>query len=401
MDRNLSLREVPTPLGRGLGALRRLSLAPGWLSKSTPAELSEQARSFQASPPPIDGPFEDMDRQGASVSSDTESETYSQFKAIGESCGLSGVELARFVAEECRKGSNPSSTLDQATSIRSPSINVIVPSQPKVRKFWGQPSVDKDFTVEDFIESVNTLVLSQGRDEQQRVRTVLSYLEGEARREVKSCGTPCNTIQDLYAVLRKAFGDTRTLPTVYREFATVRQGPRQTVREFANEVYLRFAVVQDKQRTLNRNVSTQEVLIDQFCEGVRDRTLAMELLKMTKTGKQSFAALRDFAIEWERVVSLTSPEKATRVHQTQAVEAPQTVELKKENEELRKKLDAQSQKFERKNSGKGSRSSVNFEFTKDGKPICAKCGEAGHVQRFCPQKSASSPSIPLNGNPSV
>ena len=329
----------------------------------------------------------------------------SQYKALGEECGLKGLELAEFAATQVRQQTMGMDFSRGTPSVPTP-IKVVIPPSQKVRKFWGQANLDKDYTVEDFIESIDSLVLGQGGDEDARVRTVLSHLEGEARREVKSCGTVCNAVKDIYSVLRKAFGDTRSLPSAYREFATLSQGHRQTVREFANELYLRFAVVQTKQREQRREVSTSEVLTDQFCEGVRDRTLAMELLKMVRGGKSSFSELRDFAIEWEHIITPSAGSKSAGVHQVQLggdagvkqldsrlddierrmsqlrVPAPDRAKAKQGNEEQRDRY----------------RKTNNYRYASDGRPICAYCGETGHIRWYCQSRSKQ---VPLNPDPSA
>jgi hypothetical protein len=314
----------------------------------------------------------------------------------------------------------------------TPNITVVAPKQRKIRKFHGEASVDRDYSVEDFIEEVSWVIEQEGGDS---MRTVMTNVEGQAKRELRACARHCSSVEDYYQVLRDAFGDHRTLPQLLEDFAGRKQMHREGVREYANDMAEKFHSLVAKQKRDKVAVSGEEMLIEHFCEGLRDRALVLDLKRQLRAGIKGFHKIRKLALEWEEI---KFPNKGVRPNATvETVKDEQSVvleNLQKSNmqmaaqlQELTNKLESLSKKgeslsresqqgFEQtahtgertdqsarlaagsrtpQRGGRGGHR-FDFQFTHDGRPICVKCGQAGHIQRNCRGVVDRSQ---LNGNP--
>jgi len=281
--------------------------------------------------------------------------------------------------------------------VDSPTIQVINTPPRKIRKFRGD---ERDYEVEEFIERVEQVL----EDEKDQLRFLLDHVEGPARRELKTCGVSCSTVRDVFSILRSAFGDSRSLPTVTRLFMERVQGQSESVREFATEIFELFTDVQRKQQEMGRTVLQAEALCDQFVDGLRDRGLVWELKGLSRSEEDfDFSKLRIRALEWESIHGVFSKRRADS--KVVAAGDSEVRQLKLQVEELQRKLRDSLKAVPNQNAGDapaGGRSSVKFQWTKEGAPICTHCGKAGHIRRFCRQANGTSEVLePLNGNPSV
>ena len=281
--------------------------------------------------------------------------------------------------------------------------------EKKLKVFRGE-GADRE-EVEEFIEGVKLHIEGRNWTPEEEGRFVLSHLEGEARREVRTCGVQWRTAGDLFRILRAAFGEDRTIPALFSAFAERRQGVREGIRTYFNDVYDRFQKVVKKQEEMGRTKTSEEVLVDYLLDGLRDRNLAVELKRQLSGRNLLFSQLREIAIDWETMQqpSRRTAKSACEVGAVQVEEEGKRVaELEKEVRKLKLQLEGKSLANTSSSgpahstqqastgprnvrTGPGSR----FQFAADGKPICARCGKAGHVQRFCPKPRQ------LNGNPSV
>lgn len=285
----------------------------------------------------------------------------------------------------------------------------------KLRSFWGEGGD----SIEDFIEEAKLLIEGRNWSPQEEGRFVMSHLEGEARREIKACGKGWDTAEDLFKILRSAFGESRSIPALFSAFAERKQSGKEGVRSYCTDLYERFSRLVKRQVELGRTITSEEVLIDYFIEGLVDRTLVMEIRRHIATRNLTFAELREIAMDWE-VIQRPGSKKAFKppcdVEAIEIVNNDQRVaELEAELKKLRRLV---SEKFNgdtpsegqsgtrdpnRGHSGAPNQGTVGFnhtkfKFTSDGRPICAHCLAPGHVQRFCPKRRNTN--RPLNGNPS-
>jgi len=232
----------------------------------------------------------------------------------------------------------------------------------KIKKFTGN---DGEYSVEEFIREI------KGEGD---VNFIIDHLEGEAKKEVRCCGTRCDNTDTVFQILLDAFGDKRKLPTLMAAFADRRQGSRETVRSYANDLHAKFKLVRGKQAVSGRSVSQEDLLIDHFVEGIHDRSLVLDLRRQMAKGVQTFSELRKLAVEWEEVQA-----PVRRV--TASVVTSERDEVAKLREEINILKKSQPQKYQ------------------DRKIICFRCGETGHISKYCRNQRIQK--VGLNGKPTV
>ncbi|XP_070174561.1 uncharacterized protein [Littorina saxatilis] len=267
-------------------------------------------------------------------------------------------------------------------SSTSPNLTVIVPTPRKVRRFSGE---DSAYTVDEFISSVSRAIPR----EEDSVQFVLEHLEGAARREVRSCGQNIESLIVLFSVLRAAFGDDRTLPEITRSFASRVQGPQEGIREYSCALSDLFSDLQKKEKSAGRPVSSQEVLNDQFIEGLQDKNLVWELRCLRRDRQLDYAKLRVRALEWESLhKGKGRPRVSSHMAATDSADS-EFQSLKAEIHRLKKMLEEQAKSsrigggdVDERSRGRGQ---TKFRWTDSGQPICFKCKQPGHMQGSCPK----------------
>ena len=301
-------------------------------------------------------------------------------------------------------------------------VSVVIPPRKKIKKFCGDEN--KDYGVEDFIDEV-TAAIPTLSEQESPTSFVMSHLEAAAKREVKTCGVPWTKVEDIFAILREAFGDRRALSTVLRSFTERVQGKDEGIRAYASDLFERFKALKDKQKELDRPVSDESVLCDQFSEGLREKALVWELKRMK--GNVSFALLRRAALEWETVhetwKSSGKPRNKVEVSEVGSVGGGQgspanvpagptpfargqprlgdTVNRVGCPPPMGTQSGSQPQHVcweDRRHRPWRLRGSEHFEWTSDHRPICAGCKGIGHTRRYCEKRTPRTPS--LNDNPS-
>lgn len=284
-------------------------------------------------------------------------------------------------------------------SMEKPQITVVVPPQKRIHRFSG---TDRNISVDDFISEMQAEI----KNERDSLKFVLDHLDGAAKKEVRTCGVHLSSVETVFTILRAAFGDQRSLPAITRTFMERVQEPQEDVRQYASDVFDLFSSVQKKQKELGRPVQDEEVLCDQFVEGLRDRDLVWELRGFMRSHTILFADLRQRAIEYEQ--NQCSRRKTSRadVREMTLTEEDELKRLRLQVEKLAQMVKMTSTTNSTETVGQkttgSSRTNRRVGWTDDNrKPICFHCQQAGHFQRDCPthKTSQNKQNDPLNGNP--
>ena len=301
---------------------------------------------------------------------------------------------------------------EQAMRAMSSNVNksyVYVPRERQITPFSGDPAKDGR-SVEEFIEEVARVVRARGQNTGDQIDFVLSLLRGSALEEVRLCtGGEPDDVSELFTLLREAFAEKRTVAQLLQAFYGRRQRENETLQEYSHALsqVLRLAL---KQRT--DAVSDARVAVrDQFIEGVRDVSLKRELRRMVRDRPRcTLLEVREEAIAWS-----LEDQRDTKVAQTKQVVCDSirkeglgtgTLQEKPEVslEDIVKMVSEQSKAIgeltialkegmgqkDRTYRDWGGRPRPKPQFTDDGKPICFKCKEPGHISRECPQRKAGS-----------
>lgn len=298
-----------------------------------------------------------------------------------------------------------------------------------VAKFSGEKG-----TVEfnQWQAQVESFLRAQALQPRQKVDFMLSALGGQAHREAMLLPQATrDSDQGILRALAAKYGDHRSSETLQVEYFNCRQAEGEIVEDFT----LRLRECFDRWRRSEPDYMGEEdgMLRSQFARGLREGPVKRELQRhLRRNPRASFSDVHSEARSLERE-ELGSPGKVMACQaRTTPVTQPPTpdelplaslqqlkdslrAELKQElhdqvallgktiADELRSQLQlpqrdsgpARGQPASgpasaprRRTDNRGPRS---YQWDEQGRPICQDCGEAGHIQRYCPRRSASQP----------
>lgn len=236
--------------------------------------------------------------------------------------------------------------------------------------------------------------------EAQKVSALINNLDGEAKREVLALSVAQRTTaEQILLFLKNSYGDIVPLATLRAQFFTRKQRTDENVRQFA------LALQELSNRLENRNDSTivGDVLRDQFILGLCDAGLRRELRGMVRAVPgSSFVEVKQEAIlraeefgEVRQAVAATVQLKSVPDTSKLVEEIKQEVflqlrgeikdmvagminEVREGVQTLRPNSDNARPRYEFR---RGQRSSDQFDH--QGRPICRRCKQVGHIERRC------------------
>lgn len=236
--------------------------------------------------------------------------------------------------------------------------------------------------------------------EVQKVSALISNLDGEAKREVLALPiAQRTTAEQMLSFLKSIYGDIVPLATLCAQFFTRKQRTDENVRQFA------LALQELSNRLENRGDGTimGNVLRDQFILGLCDAGLRRELRGMVRTAPDiSFVEVKQEAIlraeefgEVRQAVAATvqlklAPDTTKLVEEIkQEVFLQLRVEIKEMvagminevREGVQNLLPNNDNVRPRYELRRGRRSSDQFDH--QGRPICRRCKQVGHIERHC------------------
>lgn len=284
---------------------------------------------------------------------------------------------------------------------------IYVPRERHIQSFSGDFSKDSR-NVDEFIEEVERVLLVRNQTPEDQTDFVLSLLKGAALEEVRLRGGDLpQRAGDIFAYLREAFREKRSLAQLLQTFYTRKQLEGEDLRAYSHALSqtLCSALKQSPDAVGNVNVA----LRDQFIEGVRDAALRRELRKLVRDKPQStLIEVRDEALMW----SLEDPKlRASKVVlnrnvSSEAAEAQCAAmvmptassvtldEVLKVVAEQGKAIGELTQAVQKLTSHCTKPESVNYtkskmqpRFTDDGQPICFKCNGVGHIAKNCVRRN--------------
>ncbi|XP_038049879.1 uncharacterized protein LOC119723352 [Patiria miniata] len=170
---------------------------------------------------------------------------------------------------------------------------LLMPSQKKLATYSGLP--ETTLKLEDWICDVKATIRSRSLAEVDKVDFVFQHLIGPAREEVKF--RPKKKVEDVFRILREVFGDQGSSVHLQRAFFERRQKEGENIRDFSHALLDLFDRACRKSPHLS--VHKEQVLCDQFADGVSDSLLRKHLRKRVKdTPSVEFYTLRSEAIDW-------------------------------------------------------------------------------------------------------
>lgn len=287
---------------------------------------------------------------------------------------------------------------------------VYVPRERKCPRFAGKLSQDS-LTVEDWVEEARRHLSLRPMSTAEQTLAIFDLLDGEARAEIKF--RPASERDDpekIFSILSNVYGCSHSYISLQKQFFQRRQHDGESLREFSHALMSLMEAVKRKDPACFAHPDT--VLRDQFIEFVRDSMLRRELRRHVRLNPAvNFLDVRREAIRWAEEGEHSSSQRPRAqscstnsitefsVDSHAAALTPST-ELAEVKESLRKQqaqLDTILKRLDTPFAPTGltpspmpvppsSRAQLRgsrYRFHPDGRPICMRCGQPGHIARFC------------------
>ena len=233
------------------------------------------------------------------------------------------------------------------------------------------------------------------------------HLEGAARLEIKFREQSVKgDVKQIIAVLRELYGCSKSYVSLQQKFFDRKQKEGESFQDYSHAL---MALIEQIKTCNPQAMSNPQVLLrDQFCENVRDHMLRRELKRMVRQDEElSMLDVRREAIRWVeegqpgkdknvRPLPQTCETQATATSEAVGVEKSELVEIKNmihrqqtQLDEIRQSL--QSNTRMERGRGRPRYTDRRFQRAPDGRPICVKCTQPGHIARYCAQGDPPTP----------
>ncbi|KAL2086083.1 hypothetical protein ACEWY4_017142 [Coilia grayii] len=281
-----------------------------------------------------------------------------------------------------------------------------IPRERRCPKFSGR-SVGGSLSIEEWVEEAESCIRSRHMSNHERAMFLYDHLEGEARNEIKY--RPTATREDpaeIVKVLREVYGCAKSYVLWQQRFFDRKQKDNESLFEFSHALMELMEKI--KMSKSNCITNPDLVLRDQFCENVNDSTLRRELKKLVRDNAEwTILDVRREATRWveegqtgrdrsHRTVAHNSEVQYTSQCEATLTQTSELAELK----DLVLKQQAQIDMLVKHLSQPHTKPPASQRYgggryrrAPDGRPICIKCEQPGHIARYC-QASRSLTSQP-------
>ncbi|XP_076851377.1 uncharacterized protein LOC143502078 [Brachyhypopomus gauderio] len=277
-----------------------------------------------------------------------------------------------------------------------------LPKERKCPKFSGSTAAGA-LSVEEWTEEAQSCIRSRHMSVLDKAMFLYDHLEGEARNEIKYRPVASRENPDeIIRILKEMYGCTKSYVHWQQRFFDRKQRENESLFEFSHALMeLMDRVKQSKGDAI---FNSGDVLRDQFCENVRDHTLRRELKRLVRDDEDlSILDVRREAIRWleegqpgrdrgQRALPRSHEVRFAPQCEATIAQTSELAELKEMVLRQQAQLDMLVKRFCQPSGNAPSPSHRNGHFrrTSDGQPICLRCGEPGHIARYC--RSAPLPS---------
>ena len=184
---------------------------------------------------------------------------------------------------------------------------VLVTRERKLQKLYGRPKTDTDPEVSDWISDMRQHI--EDLDESQKIDTIMGYLGGEAKDEVKLRPTEDrNTAEKILMIIETSFKVTASLAMLSQMLFNRIQQPDETIQKYSLALLKLNSKIQKKGGASLDDVS----LIDKFVEGLSDDSLKRELRRLSREDpSMQFVKFREKVLDLVQEDELNVPKRKT------------------------------------------------------------------------------------------
>lgn len=302
-------------------------------------------------------------------------------------------QLAALRAAQTTTNSETPSTSSGATGGDAQSVrdNVIFVQQDrKMPMFSGKLDGADVLTLDEWTEKMRDFIQTRGRTEKERAQIVFDHLEGAARTEIKYLpAVQRENAESVFNVLKEVYGCMHSRVTLQRKFYNRKQQEGESFLDYSHALM----DLMDQVVKTDAQVATKD-LRDQFCDGVRDQALRIRLRDLVSSNPLwTIRDARGEATKWMAQYENHPPKykNNTSVLNEMSASCESAQSRPSEFGELVSLLKAQQTQLELMMkaltpSNVPSARARNFRPRRsaDGKPICFRCEQSGHIARNCP-----------------
>ena len=262
----------------------------------------------------------------------------------------------------------------------------------RIERAWECLHIDSDK------EKISYLYKKVGEEVEREIRY---HLQGRAA-----------TADQVLEIIKRCYGEKRTLPALKRAFLNTKQRKDEGVRAFSHRLKEAFDAVTSRQRDSEIDLSPISELRDTFVENLRDRQTRRHLRgQLSSSPNATFNEIRLQALKMEdddsesegeaaraslRQVTALSSEKSSDYNEAVALLTKQVAKLTGlliEQEHLRISQSRYDGDRPRPNAHRHNlRSSKGRNHRVTG-AVCFRCGRQGHFARVCAQEPNSDLSV--------
>ena len=234
-----------------------------------------------------------------------------------------------------------------------------------------------------------------------RFRVVWRHLSEKVREEVECYPQESRkTAEGVLSILRRIYGDSRSVVHLLDVFAKVRQQPAESVHQYAVRLNRAFTDLTQSQKVEGQAPLSDQTLRDCFIERLQEAYLIRHLrMKVDERPHLQFIDVMEMAVRWVKAgpSQMLNEDDGAEVVTSASAEVSTSVmeKLLKEVSLLRAEVEDLKCQLSQRVAPDGVSETDAKE--KREKP-CFGCGLVGHFVRKCPKKGGKFSSVGASGN---